>query len=340
MTPTQEPTHDEPDAPGTGAGRFMANAFPARPILPLRDRILRWAMRASVLAAAFSVAAHLAVWVVTGYWGVSYGQIGGGSAPTGDVELAIETGGDLGSPGDGSVEVAAPSVPELSGGDPQVGELMNGSPGDDLPSATEAIGDVGPMAGGGDVGSGIGSGLGGGGGGGGGGASFFGVEARGTRFAFIVDVSGSMQANGKIEALRQELTQSISALADNAHFFVVLFSTDAKVLGGRTTWQPAGAPGKRWARGLIETISADGNTVPFPAFQIVLGMRPRPDAIYFMTDGEFDEGLVDQLKLMNRGVRVAIHCICFETRESEAHMKRIAKDSGGTYTFVPGPGSK
>lgn len=236
------------------------------------------------------------------------------------------------------MEVAAPSVPELTGGEPLVGELMNGSPGDDLPSATEAIGDVGPMAGGGDVGSGIGGGLGGGGGGGGGGASFFGVEARGTRFAFIVDVSGSMQSNGKIEALRHELTQSVSALSDNAQFFVVQFSTDAKLLGGRTTWQAASAAGKKWARGMIEAFSAEGSTVPFPAFQIVLGMRPRPDAIYFMTDGEFDEALIDQIKLMNKGVRVAIHCICFDTRDSEAHMRRIAKDSGGTYTFVPGPG--
>ncbi len=64
------------------------------------------------------------------------------------------------------------------------------------------------------VGIGIGSGE---GGAGGGGAKFFGVEARGSRFIFIVDVSGSMEG-GKIVTLRSELTKSIDGLAENSLF--------------------------------------------------------------------------------------------------------------------------
>src|SRR5207248_843954 len=82
----------------------------------------------------------------------------------------------------------------------------------------------------------------GGGGGGGGAASFFGVEARGTRFAYIIDISGSMDLGvgtadiKRIDILKAELSKSVDALLENAFFFVALFSSDAKPLGGRMEW--------------------------------------------------------------------------------------------------------
>src|SRR5690349_1708221 len=63
----------------------------------------------------------------------------------------------------------------------------------------------GGTGGGGGGGAGMGSGEGMGLGGGGGGTSFFGVASKGTRFAFIVDVSGSMEVDRKLQTAMKEL---------------------------------------------------------------------------------------------------------------------------------------
>jgi hypothetical protein len=58
-----------------------------------------------------------------------------------------------------------------------------------------------------------------------------------------------------------------------------------------------------------------------------------------MTDGEFDESVVQEVAVLNSKLRepIPIHCICFASQSGEEHMKKIAAQSKGTYTFVPGP---
>lgn len=173
-------------------------------------------------------------------------------------------------------------------------------------------------------------------------ARFFGVEARGTRFAYIVDVSGSMQGD-RLSALKTALVGSIAALLEHTHFTIVLYSADADPLTG-DRWLGATEKYKRDASRRIQGIRAYGGTNPLPAFQHVFQrMKPRPDAIYFMTDGQFQTGQIDKVlstisRLNNRGSRrTPIHCITFIERGSEDVMRQIARTSGGTYTHVEGP---
>ncbi|MEY3021550.1 MAG: hypothetical protein RIS86_748, partial [Planctomycetota bacterium] len=81
----------------------------------------------------------------------------------------------------GPVTTEVDPVPNLSD------DLASDNPSMDSFGAIEAPG-VGAIVGPGGAGSGIGIGS----GKGGGGTSFFGVGGRGTRFAYIVDISGSM----------------------------------------------------------------------------------------------------------------------------------------------------
>ncbi|MFG0292597.1 MAG: hypothetical protein ACF8MJ_05530 [Phycisphaerales bacterium JB050] len=174
--------------------------------------------------------------------------------------------------------------------------------------------------------------------GGGGAASFFGVEAGGNRFAYIVDVSGSMEGQ-RIEILKRELTRSIVGLRSQSQFTIVLFSSGAFQLGPEG-WRNASDSGKRSARAEINNIRAGGTTIPFPAFEEVFRMRPRPDAIYFMTDGAFSnaETVAEEIARLSRstGKIVPIHCITFIERDAEEIMKVIARQSNGSYTHVTG----
>ncbi len=105
----------------------------------------------------------------------------------------------------------------------------------------------------------------------------------------------------------------------------------------KIAWIPASDRNKREISSQIEVLKANGGTNPSTAFVIAFTLKPRPDAIYFMTDGEFDPKVADEIRALNAKADVRIHCICFVQPDSEALMKKIAQESGGSYTFIPGP---
>ena len=73
-------------------------------------------------------------------------------------------------------------------------------------------------------GAGMGSGM----GGSGGGTSFFGISSSGSRFCYIVDVSGSMQTQNRIYDAISELTKSLKRLPDFARFYVLFYSNHVR----------------------------------------------------------------------------------------------------------------
>jgi hypothetical protein len=214
--------------------------------------------------------------------------------------------------------------------------VLDGAGGVDAPASGEGLGQIAEGlggAGGGDIGDGEGLGA---GGAGGGAANFFGVEARGSRFAYVVDISGSMQGE-KLAALKIELNSSVNALLEHMSYFVVPFSNGAQPLGERRKWTGASGEGKRWAGERVNELQAEGGTQPWPALEIVLTMKPAPDAVYFMTDGHFDAEVADMIAVRNRGARkIPIHCIAFGDESAEELLRKIAGQSGGTYAHVKG----
>lgn len=173
--------------------------------------------------------------------------------------------------------------------------------------------------------------------GGGAGTSFFGVSSRGTRFAYVVDVSGSMSYDSKIEVAMRELARSIESLPDYAYFYVVLFSSDLKLPAIQRGWTRA-RPNtiSRLIRWLNEQVDPVGGTRPSPAFFQVFGLDRRPDVIFFLTDGEIPPDTAANVTSLNsRGRRVVINTIAFGDSASQAQLKDIARRSGGVYRFVP-----
>ncbi|MGD9789524.1 MAG: hypothetical protein AB7Q00_05380 [Phycisphaerales bacterium] len=302
----------------------------------LRELLWRWGRRAAVVGVLVSVVVHILMALMSMLigWGGPAGPGRVDSEGPG-VEFAVASEEELASLQDSAVALDAPAVPEMSMQEPVAADLMDASAASGLEGAIGEISDIGTLAGGGDVGT-SGEAM---GGAGGGGASFFGVEATGNRFVYIVDVSQSMGFGGRIERLRDALGDSISGLPEVANFLVLAYSSDTHPLGGRSSWTEAVGSGKRWALTEINKLQPIDMTRPLGAFQVAMGMRPRPDAIYFMTDGEFENEdiLVQEISLLNAKLKVPIHCICFGTQASEKVMKQIAALSKGSYTFIAGP---
>ncbi len=319
---------------GTSAG--VGRAGFSEPLVPARRSGL------SVLLGAMlaSVVLHATLLVIGSVIYLSNAKILDEPAVSGAVGAAIAvstiTEAELGDLNLGAMNATGPAVDDNS----STSGMMATLPGIETPGgqAVAGVGDLGASGGGmGGAGSGEGIGIGDGtGGSGGGGAKFFGVEARGARFAYIVDVSGSM-GGPKLELLKEQLVSSISGIVDSGSYFVVAFSSGPQPLHPAVKWMDASGKNKKDSTTMVRRLEAGGGTEPLGAFQLVFGLRPRPDAIYFMTDGEFDDAIIDTISKLNRGARkVPIHCIALMDDSGADLLKRIARDSEGTYTHIKG----
>ena len=185
---------------------------------------------------------------------------------------------------------------------------------------------LGGPGGGGDIGSLAGGGA---------GATFFGVSSRGTRFAYIVDRSGSMGQGRKMHVAMRELTGSVGTLPDYASFYVVLFSSGFVEPPMQRGWMRARRSTVNRLINWLNETDPGGGTEPVPAFQLVFALDVRPDVIFFLTDGEIPENTADLVASLNeRGGRVIINTIAFGDDRSQDQLRRIARESGGMYRFV------
>ena len=191
---------------------------------------------------------------------------------------------------------------------------------------------------------GVGDGSGGGGGnglglgGGGGSASFFGTGGKGQRFAFIVDISGSMSNGAKFETAMRELARSIDALPDFAYFYIALFESKTVTPPMQTGWIRARKPMVRQVVRWLGTVEPNGGTEPRNAFLQVFSLDVRPDVIFFLTDGIFNDISLEELNALNaRGKRVVMNAVAFGApgEVDQSLLRTIASQSGGQYRFVP-----
>jgi len=293
---------------------------------------LGWSRQTTMFAISASLFAHLVVLVIAALI-IRPAPMASASDGRGEVPMAISTDTELSETMEMSLAEASPQMSDLN-----LDDLFDNTeielPASSLDLSALDLSELGEIGGAGDIDSDSGSSI--FESGSGGAASFFGIESSGNRFAYIVDISGSMQGQ-RIEALKRELTRSIMGLRSQSQFSIILFSSDAYPLGP-SGWRSATDATKRQARSEIASIQVRGGTVPMPAFDIVFSMQPPPDAIYFMTDGIFANatGVAAEIARLNRssGRLVPVHCITFMERDAEEIMKVIARQSGGSYTHV------
>lgn len=330
-------TRGDQTAPGIAAPGTVA----VQPARSLGQRALLFGFRGSAVGIGVSLLIHSILLLISALLLFQVAQIGNSTESGRDVQIAMLAGSELEQLHGAALDVTTPRIgdntplPDVPAGPPLNGPSDSDSPG----SGGDLGGIVDAMRGTGAGLDGEGAGL-GSGGSGGGAASFFGVEAKGSRFAYISDISGSMRGE-KLESLKIELQESIGGMMEHMSFFVCFFSAEAYPMGARTKWTAASDEGKRWAAAQIMKVDAMGGTVPDPAFELVFAMKPRPEAIYLMTDGLFDPTVAEKIAWLNRGgKKVPVHCLAFMDRSSEATMKEIAERSGGTYTFIEGPRRK
>lgn len=303
---------------------------------------------ALVIGGGLSLCVHLALWIILSLMSVDVGGAGnGGRFEATEIELAILTESELAELSNDSVSSASSAVAEaIDAPDLEIeidiapfGETLDGL------SDAETLFDV--PVGGGDLSSGSLEGA-AGGALGDSAASFFGVEAQGSRFAYIVDVSGSMkgvdaQGQTRWQRTAAELAGSVQGLPVTGEYTIVLYSDGHyPLVGANPLWVKATERAVRATRRQLARVEPNGGTYPLSAFEAVLSMRTKPDAVYFMTDGEFDGSIPAAVAQLNREATVPIHCILFNDADFDTLrrspvadlMRAISQRSGGTFAIA------
>lgn len=203
-----------------------------------------------------------------------------------------------------------------------------------------------------------GFGAGDGDGDGGGGSSFFGTGRPGKRVVYIVDFSLSMDSDvptggTRLAGLKKELVRSINALGDKMNFSVIFFSHNAwsfEVEGPNpadrgwnglnetpsVNWYPALPNVKQQFISRIEAMPAHGNTGWYPPLKMAFNMKPAPDTVFLLSDGEprdYDQ-VLDEMDDINPS-KIPVDTIAFELPGTPArYMLDIAKATGGKFAMV------
>lgn len=165
---------------------------------------------------------------------------------------------------------------------------------------------------------------------------FFGTRIKGRYVSFVIDCSGSMSTGGKMQSALGELRRVIQALPRDTNVYVVFFSGGAAEVSGYSGWTKAHSPeASRLIAGLVG-IGAGGGTNPAPALERAFGQVPRPDEIFFMTDGVMPGDVRDYIIGLNgqSRARTRVHTIAFGADADQATLSAIAADNAGQFRAV------
>ena len=164
-------------------------------------------------------------------------------------------------------------------------------------------------------------------------ARFMGIEAKGRNICIIADCSGSMAWGVKLPFVKQQILETVKALNNDQRFQVVFFHTGA-IPYPRFGWRHPKTDLPTLEVWLGQVLPL-GGTLPTPAFNYVYSnLNPKPDAIFFLTDGEFPTQVAPYIERLNFQAKIPIHTICYYNLAGERIMRLIASQSGGQFQAV------
>lgn len=161
-------------------------------------------------------------------------------------------------------------------------------------------------------------------------ANFYGIEANGNDFVFVVDLSGSMHGS-RFRRARGEVSRSIQSLEAPQRYFVIFFSDQEWPMPARDLLE-ATEQNLNSTRHWLKKAQCQGGTNPLPALLHALDLRP--DAIFLLSDGRFDPEAALQIQQAQLSPPIPIHTIGFASRAGEPMLRAISDACGGTYRFV------
>lgn len=181
--------------------------------------------------------------------------------------------------------------------------------------------------------------------------SFFGTNAYGDEFVFVVDSSRSMlstcgyrQGETRFQVACKELLRSIGSLEADQKFCVFFFGHRTRVMFDKSPQLVnATETNRKRLKSWISTLYPGMGTDP--RYGIMHALRLKPDAVFLLSDGEFNgqatnfhqiPGNPSTERIIKRhlGMSIPIHTIAFEDLVNRRRLRNIATVTHGTHKFI------
>jgi uncharacterized protein with von Willebrand factor type A (vWA) domain len=167
----------------------------------------------------------------------------------------------------------------------------------------------------------------------------FGIEAKGSKFVYVFDRSGSMEG-APLTAAKKQLLDSLQPLGETQQFEILFFNHRVTIFDGgnvpkRATF--ATDHNKQLAAEFVQRISADGGTDRTLALRTALKLQP--DVIFFLSDEDkpMPAKELDEIAKANDRVGAQICAIEFgrgEKPPAASSMAELAHANNGKYVYV------
>ncbi len=173
--------------------------------------------------------------------------------------------------------------------------------------------------------------------------SYYDIPLVSSRVAFLVDTSGSMLERigtdrkfTRLDAAKEQLTHVLASLPAETHCNLVDYDTKVRQLWDQL--RKTTEENRQDMLKFVKKLAAAAGTNIFDALELAF-KDPDVDTIYLLTDGQPTAGrlvntedILDEVQRWNRQRQIVIHCISIGL-DSDL-LKRLAKESGGSYKYV------
>jgi|GEM_PF-5579664 len=162
------------------------------------------------------------------------------------------------------------------------------------------------------------------------GASFFGLRARGGQFVYVVDNSGSMAGPRLAQAL-DELSRSINSLKKHMSFFIIFYNSHKIPMPSKHLVKATPQNKKIYLSWAMRTKAGGGTN---PVSSIEHGIHLAPDAIWLLSDGKYEDEIINNIYNLNRQIRIPIHTLAFSAQAGVKQLEIIANQNYGKFIFI------
>ena len=191
-------------------------------------------------------------------------------------------------------------------------------------------------------------------------SNFMGMKSKANKIMFIIDYSASMRGRDKV--MRYELCKAIEKLPAVGSVAVIFFSGPTWVAGedanalhrkwkgdnGKSGWKPVDGykptrpkwlpvtpSNKKKLTQAVKSTPLTFGTVWDNSFEWAFYMNPKPDVIYFMTDGNANDKFKGMDLIKTKRGRTKIYTIGYGAPQgAKKPLEEIAAMSGGKSKFV------
>lgn len=146
---------------------------------------------------------------------------------------------------------------------------------------------------------------------------------------FVIDVSGSMNSQGRLTRVKASLQDAIESLREDQEFNIVLFNDQYTSFSASQGLVLASARFKREAYDYLSTTIPMGGTNPLSA--ITSAIRCDPERIVVLSDGEFDPLVVEHATTLNQSSKSPAVIDCVGVDEQVEVLRQLAIQNGGVY---------